>query len=289
MTGSALVWVTHVWSDDQEREFDKFLALRHSGAPEVWLLADARISREHDLAGKYSRFYEFDTDSLFRRLPYQRLEGNGLLHNTHFPLMDFYLTHSGYDYYWHVEFDVRYTGNWGSFLRQFDARDDDFITCHIRRFSEEPDWYWWNFFSHPQKTIPRDAFIRSYNVIFRISSRALAFLHGQFEDGWRGHSEVSFPTLLSHGGFSIRDFGGDGDFVFPGMANRHYTSQGGSRGILNPFCSLHWRPASTHPGLRRDTLYHPVKPRDMTEAWGERWDYYKKWLRQYLNGRTRSG
>lgn len=282
MTRTALLWVTHVWSDDLRREFEKFLALRYPGSPEIWLLADAQVSREYNLAGQYSQCFEFDAPSLFQRLPYQRLEGNGLLHNTHFTLMDFYLTHPGYDYYWFVEFDVRYTGNWGSFFQQFDSWDDDFITSHIRCFSEEPGWFWWDTLHHPVKEIPRGHYIRSFNVIFRISCRALAYIHGQLRDGWRGHYEVSFPTLLHQGGFRIRDFGGDGGFVFYGMKNRNYTSQAGKRGLLNPFCSVHWRPSSTRPGLVRNRIYHPVKPPSMTEPWNERWDYYKMWMGQCL-------
>jgi hypothetical protein len=283
MTRTALLWVTHVWSDDLKQEFEKFLALRYPGSPDIWLLPDAHISREHNLAGQYSHCFEFDASSLFERLPYQRLEGKGLLHNTHFPLMDFFRAHPGYDYYWYVEFDVRYTGDWGSFIQQFDSRDDDFITSHIRRFSEEPGWYWWSFFHHPKKEIPREHYIRSFNVIFRISSRALKYIHGQLEDGWQGHCEVSFPTLLYHGRFRLRDFGGDGGFVYPGMVNRNYTSQAGKWGLLNPFCSVHWRPSSTHAGLRKNRIYHPVKPLSMTEPWKEWWNYYKMWMRQYLD------
>jgi hypothetical protein len=283
MTRSALLWMTHVWSDELKREFEKFLAFSYPGSPDIWLLADAHISREHNLAGQYSHCFEFDTNSLFQRLPYQRLEGNGLLHNTHFPVMDFFLTHPGYDYIWFVEFDVRYTGNWGSFLQQFDSRDDDLITSHIRCFSKEPDRCWWDSLHHPVKEIPREHYIRSYNVIFRISCSALEYIHGQQADGWRGHNEVTFPTLLHHGGYRIRDFGGDGGFVYPGMVNRNYTSQAGKAGHFNPFCSIHVRPSSCSPGLRRNRIYHPVKPRGMTEPWRERWNYYKMWMRQYLD------
>ena len=285
MTRTALLWVTHVWSDEIKEEFEKFLAVRYPGSPDIWLLADASISREHNLAGEYSHHFQFDASSLFQRLPYRRLEGKGLLHNTHFPLMDFYRSHPHYDFYWCIEFDVRYTGSWGSFLRQFESMDDDFITSHIRWFSAEPDWYWWDTLNHPSKEIPREHCIRSFNVILRISSGALEYMHGQLEDGWRGHFEVSFPTLLYHGGYRIRDFGGDGGFVYPDMINRNYTSHAGKRGLLNPFCTVHWRPSSPHPGLRRNRIYHPVKPRHMNEPWKERWNYYKMWIRQCLDVR----
>jgi hypothetical protein len=283
MTKTALLWMTHVWSDELKREFEKFLELHYPDSPDIWLLPDANISRKHNLSGQYGRCFEFDVNSLFQRLPYQRLEGKGLLHNTHFPLMDFYLNHPSYDYYWYIEFDVRYTGNWGSFLQQFDPKDDEFITSHIRCFSDEPDWYWWDSMNHPIKEIPKEHYIRSFNVIFRISRRALDYIHGQLSDGWRGHCEVTFPTLLHNGSYKIRDFGGDGRFVYQNMVNRNYTSHAGKKGLLNPFCSVHWRPSSSHTGLRRNRIYHPVKLPSMVEPWKERWDYYKMWIRQYLD------
>lgn len=283
MTTTALLWMTHVWSYELRREFEKFLAIRYPGSPDIWLLPEAPVSHEHNLTTQYRKCFEFDARSLFQRLPYQRLEGKGILHNTHFPLMDFYLTHPEYDYYWLVEFDVNYTGNWGSFFQQFDSRDDDLITSHIRWFSEEPDWDWWDTLHHPINEIAREHYIRSFNVIFRISCRALEYIHGQLRDGWQGHYEVSFPTLLHEGGFRIFDFGGDGTFVYPGMVNKNYTSQAGTRGFLNPFCSVHWRPSSSRTGLQKNRIYHPVKPRTMTEPWRARWSYYKMWMRQYLD------
>ena len=279
---SVLLWNTHVWCRELEEEFEKFLNLGYPGSPEVWLVLDSKIPSAGELADKYEHCFIIDEKDLFHRLPYPQLEGLGILHHSHFPVLDFYLSHPQYDRYWVIEFDVRYTGKWESFLRSFDSFDHDLITSHIRHFSEEPDWRWWNTLHHPTKVIDRNCYLRSFNVIYRISNRALEFLHVEQQDGWQGFNEVSIPTLLNHGGYRILDFGGDGDFTLPELKNRTYTSQGLKDGLLNPFCTMHWRPSSDRAGLRRNKLYHSIKPRRMIEPFTEKLRYLDIWMQSFF-------
>jgi hypothetical protein len=274
--------MTHVWNPELEEEFEKFLDMKYPNLPDVWLVPDSRISGVCDLVKQYEHCFVVDETDLFMRLPYPRFEGLGISYHTHFPILDFYLSHKDYDYYWAIEFDVRYTGDWGSFLRSFRSFDYDFIASHIRRFSEEPHWYWWDTLHHPSKTIDRNQFVRSFNVIFRISNRALEYIHRAQLDGWRGHNEVSLPTLLLHGGYKIMDFGGDGEFTLPGLTNTAYTSHGLRNGLLNPFCTMRWRPSRGRAGFRRNKIYHPVKPRPMMEPLNDKLKYVETWTRDFI-------
>jgi hypothetical protein len=279
---SVLLWTTHVWCREIEEEFEKFLSLDYPGSPEVWLLLDAKIPQAGDLARKYEHCLIIDPDNIFRSLPYPRIEGYGILHHSHFPVLEFFLSHRHYDYYWFTEFDVRYTGDWGSFLRSFEPYTHDLITSHIRHYSEEPLWLWWDTLRHPTKTIDRDSYLRSFNVIFRISNRALEFIDQAQRDDWQGFNEVSLPTLLQHGGYRIMDFGGDGDFTPPGLRNIAYTSYGLKNGLLYPFCTMCWRPSRSKPGFRRNKLYHSIKPQSMTEPVKERLSYLYTWMRNFV-------
>jgi hypothetical protein len=280
---SVLLWNTHMWCRELEDEFEKFLNLDYPGSPEVWLVLDSGIPQAGDLAKKYEHSIIVEEKDLFRRLSYPRLEGLGILHHSHFLLLDFYLSHQKYDYYWFIEFDVRYTGEWESFLRSFESFDQDLIASHIRHFSEEPLWPWWYSLYHPTRSIDETKFLRSFNVIFRISNRALEFIHREQMDGWQGFNEVSLPTLLYHGGYRIMDFGGDGDFTLPGLTNRTYTSHGLKNGLLSPFCTMRWRPSSDRAGLRHNKLYHSIKPRTMVEPVKERLKYLYTWTRNFFH------
>ena len=278
---SALLWMTHSWSPELEAEFRKFLRMEYPGSPDVWLLLDSRAPGADEISRKYERCHMIVENELFSRLPYPCLDGKKLYEHVHFPVLDFFLNHPEYDYYWVIEFDVRYTGEWESFLRAFEPYDHDLITSHIRRFHEEPRFWWWYSFNHPQETIDRKMYMRSFNVTYRISKRALTLIHDKQRNGWRGYPEVLLPTLLDVSGCSLLDFGGDGEFVPHCLRNRFYTS-GSAAGDLNPFCTMRWRPSRARAGFRRNKLYHPIKPLTMREPAGDRLRFFTRWVRKYI-------
>jgi hypothetical protein len=232
---------------------------------EVWLLLDSHTPQADELAKRYPRCHRFEQKALLD-LPYPRMVGRPFVDHCHLPTFDFYLAHSEYNYYWGVEYDVRYTGDWGEFLATFEPFDHALIASHIRRFSQEPRFWWWKSFWHPTKKIPLERRVRSLNVIHRLSREALQYLHESLSDGWQGLAEVTFATLLHEGGFSLLDFGGDGEFVQPGCQNRFYTSQSSGTGDIRVLGTVRFRPSRKQAGLRPNTIYHPVKPKFMLES-----------------------
>lgn len=278
----ALLWNTHVWCRELEQEFEKILSLDSPGSLDIWLVLDAKIPGAGEIAKKYRRCLVIDPEDLFRRLPYPPIEGFGILHHSHFPVLDFFLTHRDYDYYWFIEFDVRYSGDWRSFFTFFEPYTHDFIASHIRSYDEEPLWHWWDTLRHPVKTIGRGECLRSFNVIFRISNRGLEYIDREQQDGWQGFNEVSLPTLLHKGGYRIMDFGGDGRFTPPELKNRSYTSHGLKDGLLSPFCTMSWRPSRRQTGRHKNKLYHSVKPRQMVEPVTRRMKYVYIWLMSFV-------
>lgn len=179
--------------------------------------------------------------------------------SNHFPVLKFYLKHPGADYYWFVEDDVRFNGQWADFFHFFEAYDHDFISCHLRYYKEEPGWFWWKTLHHPDRNIPLNDRIRSFNPIYRISGRALSFIHQALTDFWIGHHEVLLPTLLHQHGYSIMDFGGEGNFVLSSQENRFYTSgiPDHDGNLVNG--TMRYRPVWTSIGQEINKLYHPIK------------------------------
>jgi hypothetical protein len=279
---TALLWMTHVWDQEIEKEFERFFDLDYPGSPEVWLVLDARTTGAKDIARRFRRCHAIVESEMFSRLPYPRLERETLHDHVHFPVMDFYLAHPGFDYYWVVEFDVRYTGDWGSFLRSYEAYDQDLITSHIRHYRDEPSFGWWCTLQHPTETIEKAGYVRSFNVIYRISNRALALVHEKQKNGWRGFAEVLFPTLLENNGYTLLDFGGNGEYTPKGRKNTAYTSGSTTDGSLNPFCTMHWRPSMARAGMQRNKIYHPVKPETTREPLINRIQFCRKWIGRYV-------
>lgn len=175
--------------------------------------------------------------------------------NNHFPLIRFFLQNPHYDYYWCIEDDVFYNGDWEIFFRLFTNIESDFISSHVHFSGNDSNWYWWKALAHPYIVIPFEERIRSFNPIYRISRKAIAFIHDALQSGWCGHHEVLFATLLYNAGFDIIDFGGCGEFVLPGHENQHYIDN--SRGIQDG--TMRWRPVFDKIGSEKNKLYHPVK------------------------------
>jgi Protein of unknown function (DUF3405) len=249
----ARLFFTHVWNADIEREFARLNAC----AGDAWLLLDARLGAAGTIAARYPRHHIFSERSL-RELPHAKMptpKGN-----QHLPLLDFFQRHPDYDFYWVIEYDVRYTGDWNCFFERFDTAPCDLATTHIRHFHEEPFWWWWPTFRHEAGRIPPRFWLRSFNVIYRISNNALQFLDWALRRGWVAHYELLIATLLSHNGFRLLDFGGHGSFVEAGSVNVVYTSQGSIAGRLSPRGTIRYRPARAAAGFEKNMLYHPVKP-----------------------------
>jgi hypothetical protein len=107
-----------------------------------------------------------------------------------------------------------------------------------------------------------------------------------YREGWTGHCEVTWATLLHTAGLRIADLGGNGEFVAAQNRGRFYentmTSLEHSPGtfVYRPM-KLPW------PRLRRNMLWHPVKPLDLTirtNLQARYWEFHRK-LRRTLRER----
>ena len=164
-----------------------------------------------------------------------------------------------FNYYWFIEYDVRFSGNWEYFFRYFSESTEDFLTSHIRRYAQEPDWFYWHLDQFDEK-IDLVKALRSFNPIFRISYPALEYVCQMYLKGWTGIYEALIPTLLFHGNFTLRDFGGTGNFVLPQDINRFYLDS--SSCTLSDGKTMRYRPLHTSlSGYPKNKLIHPVKPR----------------------------
>jgi len=203
---------------------------------------------------KNMRVFFFD-DNILKNLGYTPIGDKLLPGSNHFPLLKFYRENSEYDFYWCIEDDVHYNGDWFEFFQFFQKHSSsDFISSHLTDFKDIPNWYWWNTLSHKKEFISKKHKIRSLNPIYRISNKALNYLDKQLKDGWQGHHEVLIPTLLKREGFSIQDFGGSGQYVAENCTNRFYKQSG----KLNNY-TMRYRPYIGEEEIIEKLLYHPVK------------------------------
>lgn len=185
------------------------------------------------------------TSSILTNLGYGLIANNLLPGNNHIPLLYFFQKYDGYDYYWLVEDDFRFTGNWQYLLDTFANNSTDFISTYLQYQEEEPNWYWWNSLQTPD-IIGEIKKIKSFNPVCRLSNAALHIIDNALRNGWKGHHEVLIPTLIYNQGLTLEDFGGEGLFVPIGNKYRFYdNSTMGIKPVL--------------PNDKKNYFFHPVK------------------------------
>jgi len=234
----------------------------------------AQVPKRHDVYLMYHQTRKNISKSISDKNPI--LFTNNVLHSigfngindklvpgsNHFPIFEYYKKEPTYDFYWCIEDDVRFNGSWSHFFDCFtkDKNNADFLTCHIRRYQDEPNWFWWETLKHKSGIrTPLNQRLRSFNPIFRISNRALAFLSEAYISGWSGHHEVTMATLLFSAGFSLYDLGDKGDFASPNATSKYYSSASPDiNGGVNTG-SVRFRPFINNTEMTEAILYHPIK------------------------------
>ena len=187
------------------------------------------------------------TSDVLNELGYTPIEKGKLVPGSnHFPLLKFFKENQCYDYYWLVEDDVRFSGEWKDFFGSFASCTSDFLSSVIETKAENPTWYWWTSLKTGNEVIAEEKLLKSFNPIYRLSSQALVCIDAHLRIGWMGHYEVLLPTLLYNKGFLLEDFGGEGTFVRPENNAKFYDD-------------TTMRIAPVLPDDRKNYLFHPVK------------------------------
>lgn len=205
-------------------------------------------------------------NSILHSLGYKPIKSNLLPGSNHFALMSFYREFPNYDFYWYIEDDVRYNGKWENFFDVFKNNlISDFISSHVRFYAFNRNWYWWNTLKFKEQTDHGLSMVSSFNPIFRISKKALAYLDNAMTNGWEGHHEVLIPTLLTNAGFVVNDFGGNGPFVLRDFAEKFYKGNLGEKG--KELSSMRFRPFIDEKEIIAPFIYHPVKIEGLNNDW----------------------
>ena len=187
------------------------------------------------------------TSDILQDLSYTPIEEGKLVPGSnHFPLLKFFREHQEYDYYWMVEDDVRFCGEWKVFFDNFSTNHADFLSSIIETKKENPNWFWWSYLKTGNENVSEEQLLKSFNPIYRLSHQALACIDEHLRNGWMGHHEILIPTLLNYRGFQIEDFGGNSSFTKEENRNKFYDKTSMS---LNPLI----------PNGRKNYLFHPVK------------------------------
>lgn len=165
-----------------------------------------------------------------------------------------------YDQYWLIEDDVEYSGDAHALFAGLSAREGDLLAAHLAHGYDA--WTYSSMLRSPKGNVkPSDTWL-VFLTFFRVSARALDTIDRYYLDGWCGHSENMWATILKDAGLQVVDFGGNGKYVAEEDRNKRYYGlpndgfeKNGSFGTMNIRLAA---------GRRKDVLWHPIKP---PKAW----------------------
>ena len=253
MPNQVFLLLTHLTDSQSHTEFSKIRKAVPKGS-DAFMLFHCHGHKAPSFSGDIHKF----TDQDLKKIGFPMFSDTIVPGNAHFPVMEFARKYPAYDFYWVIEYDVCFSGDWKKLFSHYQTSGADLLTCHIRKYQEEPAWHWWGL-RHPDNEISLTERYRSFNPIYRISSSALSFIDRMHQEQWTGHYEELLPTLLFHNGYQLQDIGGTGSFVKQGDRNRFYIDNPKDhKGRLNKG-TMRFRPPFTKPGWRWNKLYHPVK------------------------------
>lgn len=271
---TAVVYLTHRLWPDVLQGFRRLRRQCPAGA-DAFLLVDATAAEraiERVPADLEADVHAFTAEEVLD-IPYPRKVSDASEAEIYGGNLDLVFLHyprlfPGYDRYWTVEYDVAFTGRWSKLLGHFADAEADLLGTTLTRFDEIPEWNHWPAFDTGGE-VGRERWIRGFYPCVRVSRPAIAAVDRAYRRGWTGHSEAVMATAIGSAGLTIRDLGGEGEFVADEDRNRFYTNTP-TRLDLDPGTFV-YRPVRPSPGFRRDKLWHPVKPRaSRWSSWRER-------------------
>lgn len=253
-TKTAILFVTHIFNEEIERQINKLNTETVEFASLYVVYQADKVKL--DLPSNVKR-HAFTTSKL-NRLGYRSWGCTIMDGNFHFILLDFYRQHPEYDYYWLIEYDVRFNGNWKTFFSFFQDKVEDFISAHIETKDENPDWMRWHEIELKNIPLNNAIMLKSFNPICRFSNRAFALLHSRCLLGDRGHNELLMPTLFRYFKLKIADFGGIGQYTYSDQPNLFYvydTEDGAADKCTHRCFPQHHESMMKCPNM----IYHPIK------------------------------
>jgi hypothetical protein len=137
-------------------------------------------------------------------LGYSFKNNEGIWHHVEYPMIDYYLRNPQHDFYWRIEYDVRFSGDWDVFFRHFLDNKADLLATYIKTYKDHQDWRWWNEINFK---VDRDDLRGMFFPVVRFSRRSLACLDQKYRAGALGYCEIIVPTLLNMERMNIEDIG----------------------------------------------------------------------------------
>lgn len=255
MAKVAVLYISHIINEESIKRFkliEKGLDENH----DLYWCLDVTKDKHPERPDKIN-FIDFTVQEL-----YQKFAGKGWFHRIPTMLMNvnlimyrFFEENQEYDYYWQIENDVIYYGDWKDFFQRVEESDSDLLSAVLEKKSEKnKSWMWWI-----DAVDDGIEYIKSFNPIYRISNAGIKMVQKFLEKHDGMFFEVFLPTAIVNEGGVIEDFGGKDEFVKEGKTNKFYIDDTVNGIDDRSLMAVPKMQIKNIKGKVRNKLYHPVK------------------------------
>ncbi len=181
------------------------------------------------------------------------------------PVLKYFQDNPGFDYYWVIEDDVRWSGNWQDFFADLGKSRADFLGTAMQRRAANPNWHWWTTLETGGETVAPEHMVKCFGPVIRASAAGLRAIDAKYRAGWTGHFELIWPTACMAAGLAAEDIGGTGEFTPQDRRDRFYMNNVETWHLFPG--TFVFRPAFAETGesrygsgfFSRSMLWHPIK------------------------------
>jgi len=200
MNNTVILFCCHFLSPEIEREFSR---LKKCCGKDFDVVLSYDCSGDPDRMSRDFSSHLFTADQI-KKMGYGFPDNEGIWHHVEYAIIDYYLRNHQYDFYWRIDYDVRFGGDWGDFFRHFLDNKTDLLGTYVKTYQDDPDWHWWNAINFK---LDQDCLRGVFFPVVRFSRRSLAFLDKKYRSGMLGYCEIIVPTLLDMERMNIEDIG----------------------------------------------------------------------------------
>ena len=140
MNNTVILFCCHYWSPELGKEFSK---LRNSCINDFDVILSYDCSEDNHMPPDNLLNHPFTLNQI-KKLGYGFQENEGILQHTEYQVIDFYLQNPHYDFYWRIDYDVRYNGEWVDFFRCFIDNKADLLGTYLKAYKNDPHWLHWH-------------------------------------------------------------------------------------------------------------------------------------------------
>jgi hypothetical protein len=133
-------------------------------------------------------------------------------YNTTHAIMLYWQEYPDYDYYWSLDSDVWFNGNWQDFFSLYESDNTDFLGTVLRDLTDvgKGQPYVGNF----DFNVPYKRRMASYGCCQRYSNSLMQWIDREYKLGFFTFFEQMFPSVAVEFGGTAKDLNSDGRFTY---------------------------------------------------------------------------